>query len=98
MDNLAQAQVLTIRLQILADASRIFAETGADYQSVVDAVVKVISSQMQGMCYLLILSDDGQWLTLVSFTDSDKASEAMLRPIYTQKPKHFQPMPMVWFL
>ena len=59
------------RLRVLADASRAFAEAGADFQEVLDHVARIAAEYLEAMCIVRLLSDDGEWLDVVAFYHSD---------------------------
>jgi PAS domain-containing protein len=67
------------RLQILAEASRAFAEAGGDDQALLDQVARVAAEQLHATCSIRLLSDDGQWLDLTAVGHYDPAQEAEMQ-------------------
>lgn len=78
----AEAEKAAQRLFILAEASHVFAEASADLRSVVNAVVRMVATIIDGACSLSLLSDDGHDMTPVAayHADSDarRALEALV--------------------
>ncbi len=52
----------TERLRILAEASRVFAETALDLDSTLQAVARHLVHAIGDGCIMRLISDDGQWL------------------------------------
>ena len=59
------------RSQVLADASRSFAEASANEQALLDYMVHTVAEQLQALCIVRFLSDDGEWLEVVNFHHTD---------------------------
>ncbi|WP_224245268.1 ATP-binding protein [Hyalangium gracile] len=78
----AEAEAAAQRLFILAEASHVFAEASADLRSVVNAVVRMVATIIDGVCALFLLSEDGQEVAPVAAYHSDpearKALEALV--------------------
>ncbi len=77
----ADAEAAAQRLFILAEASHVFAEASADLRSVVNAVVRMVATIIDGACSLSMLSEDGQEMALAAAYHADpearKALEAL---------------------
>ncbi|KPV53457.1 hypothetical protein SE17_09565 [Kouleothrix aurantiaca] len=67
------------RLQVLADASRVFAAVGSDERAVLEAMARTMAEHMQAGTSLRMLSDDGEWLNVEMVFDSDPAIQALLQ-------------------
>jgi len=67
-----------LRLQIIAQASQIFADAGISYSSALETVTKTTAEMIQGSCIIWLASENAQWLDSVAFHDVDpSASEAI---------------------
>ena len=82
----AQINAYAQRLEVLARVSRIFAEAGTDYQAVLQLVACTITDLLSDTCTIRLLSDDGQWLNLVTIYDPDPEALALQRTIIDQAP------------
>jgi len=67
----AQISAATTRLQILADASRIFVEVVSDYQTLLAKITRTISHAMHASTIVRMLSEDKQWLNAVAASNID---------------------------
>jgi signal transduction histidine kinase len=56
----------TERLRILANASRVFAEAGAEDDLLFERIARTIAESLHDYCGIRLLSADGQWLTTVA--------------------------------
>jgi PAS domain S-box-containing protein len=77
-----EAEAAAQRLFILAEASHVFAEASADLRSVVNAVVRMVATIIDGACALCLRSEQGQEIMPVAAYDADsearKALEALV--------------------
>ena len=70
------------RLQILAEASRIFDETGDGIDGLLKRIVHTVARNLRAACTIHLLSDDGQGLDVAAFDHYDPAQlPAMLKSI-----------------
>ena len=67
------------RSQVLADASRSFAEAGTDVQALLEYMAKTVASQLQALCIVRLLSDDGEWLEAATFYHTDPTVMAAMQ-------------------
>ena len=67
----AEISKATTRLQILADASRIFVEVVSDYQTLLSKVTRTISRAMHASTIVRMLSEDKRWLNIVAANSID---------------------------
>ena len=56
----------SVRLQILSDASKAFAEVEQDYQSVLNEVARQVAAVLADICLVRLLSEDGETLDLAA--------------------------------
>jgi PAS domain S-box-containing protein len=70
------------RLRMLADASRVFAEAGIDYQLVLDQIARTSAEQLDAGCVIILRSDDRQWLRAVTFYDRDPDMQGILQAFF----------------
>jgi PAS domain S-box-containing protein len=77
----AQIQVQAKRLQVLADASRVFAEVSTDYQMMLERVAHTAARQLGAFCIVRLLSDDGQWLEPMIIHHQDPAVQEVLQSL-----------------
>jgi PAS domain S-box-containing protein len=84
----AEMQLLatTKRLRVLADASRAFAEVGAEYQALLDQVARTTATLLGEGCNIRLLSDDGVWLQLVALYDGDADKLELTRIVLGEAP------------
>jgi PAS domain S-box-containing protein len=72
------------RLRVLANASRAFAQAGANEQEVLDLVAQHIAETLQSSCTIRFLSHDAQWLDVVALGHYDptllEAMHALIKP------------------
>lgn len=59
------------RLKVLADASHTFADVATDERAVLDCVAAIAATPLRAGCIIRLLSDDGQWLPVVTVYDQD---------------------------
>lgn len=76
-----EAEAAAQRLFILAEASHVFAEASADLRSVVNAVVRMVATIIDGACSLSLLSDDGQDVTPVAAYHADSEARKELEKL-----------------
>lgn len=67
----AEISAATTRLQILADASRIFVEVVADYQTLVAKITRAICRAMRASTIVRMPSEDRQWLNVIAADNID---------------------------
>ncbi|NTU81321.1 MAG: response regulator [Chloroflexales bacterium] len=77
-----------VRLRVLSEASRAFAEVGAEYQAVIDRVAQVTATGLNAECMLYLLSADGAWLHLAAVYDLDPEKVALTRLTVSTDPLH----------
>jgi hypothetical protein len=65
--------MLTMRLQVLADASAAFADAGVDAQVVLERVARVTAEPLRAGCIIRLRADDPQWLDAVTIYDRNPA-------------------------
>jgi PAS domain S-box-containing protein len=76
----------TARNQALADISRILTTVRLDYQAVLDATARHTTELIGDACSIRLVSDDGQWLELVSLYHPEPKTLAFLREILGTNP------------
>lgn len=76
------------RLQVLADASRAFAEMGAEYPTVLDRVAQTTATGLDAECMIYLISEDGVWLQLAAVYDLDPSKAALTRMVVSADPLH----------
>ncbi|NTU83944.1 MAG: PAS domain S-box protein, partial [Chloroflexales bacterium] len=69
------------RLQILAEASRAFAEAGTDYDTVLGRVARTLVPLMGEGCVIALISDDGAWLQASHVYDVDPELQELTRSL-----------------
>jgi PAS domain S-box-containing protein len=74
------------RLQVLADASRAFAEASLDYQALLEIVAWHVAELLRDGCGILVLSDDEQSLYPVALYDVDPEALEFRRTILSAAP------------
>lgn len=60
-----------LRLQVLVSASKVFAEAGTDFRTVLNKVANTTAELLHGGCVIRLLSEDRQSLELVAWHDTD---------------------------
>ncbi len=83
-----QLRAYVARLEILAEASRVFALAGADDRAVLDMVARVTSAPLGASCIIRLRSDDQQWLHAVTIYDPDPAVQQAVQATYMSVPVH----------
>lgn len=85
---LAEEELRTnaVRTQALADISRTLAAVRLDYQAVLDATARYTTELIGDACAIRLMSDDGQWLEVVSLYHPDPKTLALLREILRTNP------------
>jgi signal transduction histidine kinase len=76
----------TNRLQMLAETSRIFAETILDLPILLDTVCRKIGELVGEICLLQLISDDGQWLQIRAIYHSNLEVLASLQHLANAVP------------
>lgn len=76
----------TNRLQMLAETSRIFAETILDVPTLLNTVCRKIGEIIGEVCFLELISDDGQWLQIQAIYHSDSEVLASLQQLANNCP------------
>jgi signal transduction histidine kinase len=71
-----------LRWNILAEASRAFAEASLNLQDLLDTITRHISALNQDLCVIRLLSDDGEWLVPVSQYHPEPQALEMLAPVF----------------
>jgi len=56
-------------LRVLADASRAFAEVGAEYETLLDHIAQTTTTVLGESCSIHLLSDDQKWLQIAALYD-----------------------------
>jgi two-component system cell cycle sensor histidine kinase/response regulator CckA len=64
---------LAIRLQLLGDASRAFAQEALEPARLFDVIVRTVAEDIDGTCSLYLVSDDGTQITAAYFHATDPA-------------------------
>ncbi len=77
-----------VRLRVLSEASRAFAEVGAAYQAVIDRVAQATATGLNAECMLYLLSADGLWLQLAAVYDLDPEKVVLSRLTVSSDPLH----------
>ncbi|HEX5690276.1 MAG TPA: PAS domain S-box protein, partial [Roseiflexaceae bacterium] len=67
------------RLQVLADASHAFAEASANYQELLDQIVRIVAEQLQAVCIVRLISHDREWLETAALYHADPIAEEAAR-------------------
>ena len=71
----------TERLAILAEASRLFAEAGSEYDTVLSRVAHTLVSLMGDGCIIALIADDGAWLQASHVYDVDPDVQELSRSL-----------------
>jgi PAS domain S-box-containing protein len=66
------------RLDVLAEASRVFAEASLDLQTVLDTAVRRLAEWVGDACIIRLLSDDGEWLETAALYHADPRARAFV--------------------
>ncbi|NJO82470.1 MAG: PAS domain S-box protein [Blastochloris sp.] len=73
------------RLQILSEASRVFAEAGTDYATVLDRIADTLVALMGDGSIIALISDDGSWLQSSHVYDIDPDVQELTRNLISGK-------------
>ena len=84
------------RLHVLADASRIFAEASADYQSLLGQVARTIAVSLGDFCTIRLLSDDRQWLSTAALYNAGAEALAPVQLALAQAPTPMGALQPLW--
>jgi PAS domain S-box-containing protein len=84
----AEAEAAAQRLFILAEASHVFAEASADLRSVVNAVVRMVATIIDGACSLSMLSEDGTEIAPVAAYHADSEARKELEALTEGTAQH----------
>jgi signal transduction histidine kinase len=79
-----QIRQYAIRMEVLAEISRTFAEAGLDYQSVLNTVAQRTAELVGDSCVITLFSEDKQRSFPVAFYHSDEKALAMMREALLQ--------------
>jgi signal transduction histidine kinase/CheY-like chemotaxis protein len=82
----ADVQAQAARLEILAEASRAFAEAGTAYQAVLDLVAETIATGLNAECMIYLLAKDSAWLQLAAIYDLDPEKVVLSRKTVSGAP------------
>jgi putative nucleotidyltransferase with HDIG domain len=74
-----QLRAYSERQQVLAQASRAFAEAGLDYQALLDRLAQQAAEALGDNCLIGLVSDDGEWLQLAAVHSPSPEAEAFIR-------------------
>ncbi|MBD1933362.1 MULTISPECIES: hybrid sensor histidine kinase/response regulator [Cyanophyceae] len=85
----AEKQILRYanRLQVLAEASRTFAEAILDYQTALDTICQRTVELVGDTCTIRLVSDDGQWLNTVAVYHPNPEAIAFVRELSAAAPQ-----------
>jgi signal transduction histidine kinase len=75
----AQTSASAERLQLLADAAQVLESPNTDLESVLQTLVELAASTLADACGILLLSQDGQWLTPIALHHRDPHALAAIR-------------------
>lgn len=76
-----EAKVVAMRLQVLSDASRTFAEHVTDYQALLESLVTQISETLRCACFVRLISEDNEWISLVAGHDDNAQSHLVAQSL-----------------
>src|SRR5688572_19225617 len=82
----AAAQLAAERLGILSEASRMFAEAGADEQRGLDALARLVAERVRDFCVVALTSSGGDYLRFAAFHHRDPEARALLAPLLESVP------------
>ena len=71
----------TARLRVLAEASRVFAATSPDVDSVVAVMAAEVLAHVGDSCSIALASADGEWLDVATIHDRDPERQCLLREV-----------------
>ncbi|WP_224361959.1 sensor histidine kinase [Hyalangium versicolor] len=74
----AEAETAAQRLFILAEASHVFSEASADLRSLVNAIVRLVATIIDGACALFLLTENGQEVMPAAAYHSDSEARKVL--------------------
>jgi len=85
---LAEARLVNYinHLQVLAETSRYFAETILDFPTLLNTVCRKIGELIGEVCFLQLISDDGQWLQIQAIYHSNSEVVVSLQQIASTCP------------
>ena len=72
---------LTARLRVLAEASRVFAATSPDVDSVMAVMAAEVLAHVGDSCSIALASTDGEWLDVATIHDRDPERQRLLREV-----------------
>lgn len=67
-----------------SEICQLISDVGLDYQAVLDVVAQKITEAIGDMCVVTVMSDDGQWLTPVTYYHPDPQVHAHIGHLYAQ--------------
>lgn len=71
----------TLRARTLAEISKAFAEVSTEYETVLDLITRQVCGLIGEDCCIRLLSDDGQWLDLLTMQHDDPEHTKLLRSL-----------------
>jgi signal transduction histidine kinase len=71
----------TARLRVLAEASRVFAATSPDVDSVMAVMAAEVLAHVGDSCSIALASADGEWLDVATIHDRDPERQRLLREV-----------------
>jgi len=77
-----QAKAAAMRLQVLSDASRAFAEHVTDYQSLLKALATRIADSLTCACFVRLVSEDNEWISVAAGHDANSQSQLVAKSLY----------------
>lgn len=83
---LSQAVTDTTRLRVLAEASRIFAETSLDPHETLTAAARHIAEAFDWLCVIRLLSEDEQWLDPAAMFHPNDTTRGEVRLLLANHP------------
>jgi PAS domain S-box-containing protein len=86
----------TERLRILANASRMFAEAGAEDDMLFKRIVRTIAESLHDFCGIRMLSADGQWLNTVALYNASADPLDSLQTTMAATPIPIDAIPALW--
>jgi signal transduction histidine kinase len=86
----------TERLRILAQASRVFAEAGAEGSMLFERIARTIAESLHDYCGIRMLSADGQWLTTVALHNAAAEPLDPLQTAMVAAPVPVAAIPSLW--
>jgi PAS domain S-box-containing protein len=79
-----EAEAAARRIFILAEASHVFSEASADLHSLVNAVVRMVATMIDGACGLSLLSEDGRQIVPAAAYHADPQAREELEALREQ--------------